>query len=118
MEPSYAHLGLSFLALVGGLIMLVVGGEVLVSGAGRLALRWGMSTMLVGLTVVAFGTSIPELFVSLKASFNGHIDIMIGNVVGSNIANVGLVLACSAILAPLAVHIKVLKTELYLLLSI
>ena len=88
-----AELGSGVLLLVTGLVMLVAGGEALVSGATKFALRHGMKPMVVGLTIVAFGTSMPELFVSLAASFQDHADIMIGNVVGSNIANIGLVLA-------------------------
>ncbi|HIJ79729.1 MAG TPA: calcium/sodium antiporter [Deltaproteobacteria bacterium] len=108
---------LAFLALAGGLSLLFFGGEMLVAGASRLARRLGMSPLLVGLTVVAFGTSMPEMFVSLAATFQNHADIMIGNVVGSNIANVGLVLGVSALLMPLPVRHSQVYTELYLLLA-
>ncbi len=100
--------------VVGGLIMLVGGGEALVGGATRLAGRLGMKPLLIGLTVVAFGTSVPELFVSLTAAFKGYPDIMIGNVVGSNIANVGLILGCCALLAPLTLTIGEVWYELLL----
>ena len=103
------------LAVICGLVMLVAGGELLVSGAVKLAERLGMSSLLIGLTVVAFGTSIPELFVSLSAVSQDHGDIMLGNVVGSNIANIGLVLGFSALLSPLIVHFKKISRELYLL---
>ncbi len=100
--------------VLGGLIMLVGGGETLVKGATRLAGRLGMKPLLIGLTVVAFGTSVPELFVSLTAAFKGYPDIMIGNVVGSNIANVGLILGCCALLAPLTLTIGEVWYELLL----
>lgn len=95
--------------------MLIAGGEFLVAGAAKLARRLGMSALLIGLTVVAFGTSMPEFFVSIKAMFSGHGDIMFGNVVGSNIANIGLVLAVSAILYPLTVQFSRLRQEFVLL---
>jgi len=117
MEQNFSSLGIALVALVGGLVLLVCGGELMVAGAVRLARRWGMSAMLVGLTVVAFGTSMPEMFVSLAATLRQHPDIMIGNVVGSNIANVGLVLAISALLLPLPVLFSVVAVELHLLLA-
>ncbi|HHL33636.1 MAG TPA: calcium/sodium antiporter [Desulfobulbaceae bacterium] len=100
--------------IIGGLLMLVGGGEALVGGATRLAERLGMKPLLIGLTVVAFGTSVPELFVSMTAAFKGYPDIMIGNVVGSNIANVGLILGCCALLAPLTLTIGEVWYELLL----
>ena len=100
--------------VIGGLIMLVGGGEALVGGATRLAERLGMKPLLIGLTVVAFGTSVPELFVSLTAAFKGYPDIMIGNVVGSNVANIGLILGCCALLAPLTLTIGEVWYELLL----
>ncbi|NOQ45992.1 MAG: calcium/sodium antiporter [Desulfobulbaceae bacterium] len=108
---------MAFLAVAGGLVMLVGGGESLVSGATKLA-RWlGMSPLIIGLTVVAFGTSVPELFVSLTASLQGHPDIMIGNVVGSNIANIGLILGCSALLTPLVLRMQEVWIELLLVIA-
>ncbi len=100
--------------VIGGLIMLVGGGEALVGGATRLAGRLRMKPLFIGLTVVAFGTSVPELFVSLTAAFKGYPDIMIGNVVGSNIANIGLILGCCALLAPLTLTIGEVWYELLL----
>lgn len=104
----------AFLYVAAGLIMLVGGGEILVSGASRLARRLGMSTLMIGLTVVAFGTSVPELFVSLSASLNGHPDIMIGNIIGSNIANIGLILGISAMIRRLEMTLEEVWTELIL----
>jgi len=114
METNPLFLLNAVACVIGGLIMLVGGGEALVGGATRLAGRLGMKPLLIGLTVVAFGTSVPELFVSLTAAFKGYPDIMIGNVVGSNIANVGLILGCCALLAPLTLTIGEVWYELLL----
>ncbi|MFN3335716.1 MAG: sodium:calcium antiporter, partial [Caldilinea sp.] len=78
--------------IVGGLIVLVLGAEILVRGASRLAAALGISPLVVGLTVVAFGTSSPELAVSLQSALSGQPDLAVGNVVGSNILNVLLIL--------------------------
>jgi cation:H+ antiporter len=112
-DPNFDSILLSWVALFCGLAMLTSGGEFLVSGAAKLAKRWGMSSLLIGLTVVAFGTSMPELFVGLIALFQDHPDILTGNVVGSNIANVGLILGISALIAPLPVRFKSVDLELY-----
>ncbi|MBU0673048.1 MAG: sodium:calcium antiporter [Proteobacteria bacterium] len=117
-EPNFASLGLSFVALIAGLILLIGGGEALVSGASRFALRHGMRPMVVGLTVVAFGTSLPELFVSLVATFADHADIMIGNVIGSNIANIGLILGIAALIRPVPVHFAGIRKELFMVLGV
>ena len=85
--------------LVGGAALLA-GAELLVKGASRLAVSVGISPLVVGLTVVAFGTSAPEVAVTVGASFSGEVDIALGNVVGSNIANVLLILGLSALVAP------------------
>lgn len=87
-----------FLVLA-GLVLLVIGGDVLVKGAVNLSLRLGVSPLIVGLTVVAFGTSAPELIVSLSAALKGSTDIALGNVVGSNIANVLIILGATAVIA-------------------
>jgi len=89
-----------YLELFGGLTYLLLGGDLLVRGAVALARRAGIPPLLVGLTVVAFGTSAPELCISLGAVFSGHPDISVGNVVGSNIANVLLVLGIPALIYP------------------
>eukprot|EP01036_Dinobryon_divergens_P009291 gene9291-12419_t len=74
--------------LVLGLVLLVAGAELLVRGAARLAARFGISPLVIGLTVVAFGTSSPELAVSVQSGLSGQADIAVGNIVGSNIFNV------------------------------
>jgi len=117
-EPNFSALGISFLAVVFGLVMLVAGGEALVSGASRFAIQHGMRPMVVGLTIVAFGTSMPELFVSLNAALQNHPDIMIGNVVGSNVANIGMVLAIAALISPLPVRFKAIRKELFIVLGV
>ncbi|MFQ6674103.1 MAG: calcium/sodium antiporter [Fidelibacterota bacterium] len=89
--------------LAGGGLLLYYGGDVMVKGASRLAQLLGISRAVVGLTVVAFGTSLPELVVSLTAALQGKGSIAIGNVIGSNIANVGLIIGLSAILFPIVV---------------
>ncbi len=113
----FSSVVMAFLAVAGGLAMLVGGGEALVAGATRLARRLGMTPLAIGLTVVAFGTSVPELSVSLNAAFQGHPDIMIGNVVGSNIANIGLILGCCALLAPLHLTMREVWFELLLVVA-
>lgn len=86
-----------------GLVLLVAGGELLVRGASRLALSLGVSPLVVGLTIVAFGTSTPELAVSVQAAFKSVADIAVGNVVGSNIFNLLFILGVSAVIVPLRV---------------
>ncbi len=109
---------MALLVVAAGLVVLFFGGEFLVAGAVRLARRLGMSSLLIGLTVLAFGTSMPELFVSLTAALEDHVEIMVGNVLGSNIANIGLVLGLSILLRSLPVHFSKIALELYLLLLV
>lgn len=89
-----------YLMVAGGLVLLLIGGEALVRAAVALANRLGVSKLVIGLTVVAFGTSAPELLVCVQAVLNGAPDIAIGNIVGSNIANVLLVVGAPALIAP------------------
>ena len=100
-----------------GLIALVAGAEALVRGAGRLAVSWGISPLVVGLTVVAFGTSAPEMAVSVSASLAGASSLAIGNVVGSNIANILLILGVSALIIPLLVHEQIIRQEIPILIA-
>lgn len=86
-----------------GLTLLVIGGEFLVRSSVALSFKLNLSKMVIGLTVVSFATSAPELLVSLQAALNGFSDISLGNVIGSNIANIGLVLGITAIISPLAI---------------
>ncbi len=86
-----------------GMVLLVVGGEFLVRSSVALSFKLKLSKMVIGLTVVSFATSAPELLVSLQAALQGHSDIALGNVIGSNIANIGLVLGITAIISPLGI---------------
>ena len=101
--------------LIGGIVLLLLGGHWLVEGSVRIARRMGISTLLIGLTVVAFGTSSPELAFNITAAINGNGELSFGNVVGSNIANIALVLGVAALISPLAVHGRVVTKELPLL---
>ncbi|MGJ3240409.1 MAG: calcium/sodium antiporter [Anaerolineae bacterium] len=109
---------LTFLGLAVGLVGLFFGGDWLVKGASRLAESLGISPLVVGLTVVALGTSTPELLVSLSAALSGSSDISVGNVLGSNIANVGLILGISGLIYPIKVNVILLKREIPLMLII
>jgi len=102
--------------LLGG-VGLWAGGELLVSGARRLSLRWGLEPLVVGLTVVALGTSTPELAASVAAALRGSPEVAFGNVVGSNIANLGLILGAGALLTPLRVQGRFLVREVPFLLG-
>jgi len=105
------------LKVFAGLALLAGGGEVLVSGAMSAARKMGVRPLVVGVTVVAFGTSMPELFVSINAAINDHPGIMLGNVIGSNTANIGLVLAIAAMLSPLAYAFGRIRLEMGLVLA-
>lgn len=97
--------------LILGLAVLIVGGEILVKGAVGTALKFKVSTLVIGLTVVSFGTSAPELLVSLQAAGEGKPGIAIGNVIGSNIANLALVLGVTCIIFPILVRRATLKVD-------
>ncbi len=100
-----------FLFITLGLLLLYYGAEWLVRGAASIAARAGLSPLVVGLTVVAFGTSSPELVVSLQAAFAGQGDIAVGNVVGSNSFNIGIILGLTALICPVPVHRQVVKFD-------
>ena len=101
----------SFLLLILGLTVLVIGAESLVKGASGLALSFKISPLVVGLTIVAFGTSAPELFVSIKSALEGHPDLAFGNVIGSNMCNITLILGFTAIVYPIAVQKSILNFD-------
>lgn len=92
-----------YVLLIGGLVLLALGGETLVRNATGLALKSNISPLIVGLTIVAIGTSSPELFASLQAAWNDSSGIVVGNVVGSNIANLGLALGLTALVRPMTI---------------
>ncbi|MCU7810309.1 MAG: calcium/sodium antiporter [Candidatus Thiodiazotropha sp. (ex Notomyrtea botanica)] len=109
---------LNSLAILIGLAVLVWGADRFISGAAALANNLGVSPMMIGLTIVGLGTSAPEILVSSIASYNGNPGLAIGNAIGSNIANIGLILGFTAMVTPLSVHSGVLKREYPLLLAI
>jgi|694.fasta_scaffold16076_10 cation:H+ antiporter len=102
---------LPILLIVFSLLLLFFGAEGLVRGSSSLALRAGLSPLLVGLTIVAFGTSSPELVVSVKAALAQQGDISLGNVVGSNSFNVGIILGLTALICPIPVHRQIIKLD-------
>jgi cation:H+ antiporter len=102
---------ISLVQLLGGLILLVWGADRLVAGASATARNLGVSPMIIGLTVVAFGTSAPEMIVSSVAAFQGKPGLAVGNAIGSNIANIGLILGVTALIYPLRVESLTLKRE-------
>jgi cation:H+ antiporter len=102
---------IALILIVTSCFILFIGAELLVRGGASLALRLGLSPLLIGLTVVAYGTSTPELLVALKASFAGNPDLAIGNVVGSNLFNIGIILGLAAIVSPVQTNLQVLKWD-------
>lgn len=107
--------GVTFLA---GLALLILGAEWLVRGASRLAAKIGISPLVIGLTVVAFGTSSPELAVSIQSSLAGQADIAVGNVVGSNIFNILFILGISAVITPLIVQQQLIRLDVPLMIGL
>lgn len=109
---------INIFALFVGVIALVYSTHYFVEGASAIAKNWGISTFLIGLTIVGLGTSAPEILVSAIASLQGNSGLAIGNALGSNIANMGLVLGTAAILMPIAVPDKLLKREFPVLIGV
>ena len=112
MDPT------TILLFIAGLALLIIGAEVLVRGASRLASAVGIPPLVIGLTVVAFGTSSPELAVSVQASWTGRPDVAVGNVVGSNIFNVLFILGLAAAIVPLVVAQQLVRWEVPLLIGV
>lgn len=108
---------LSAALTVAGLVMLCFGGSWLVSGSSAIARRFHISDMVIGLTIVAYGTSTPELAASIAAA-GEHGSIILGNIVGSNIANIGMVIGISAAIVPLAVNRSILKKEIPIMIGV
>jgi cation:H+ antiporter len=102
---------LTYFLLALGLIILLLGGKTLVNGASSIASKLGMKPGLIGLTVVAVGTSLPELLVSVSAALKGNSDIAVGNILGSNLSNIGLVLGLSGIFFPIMIKKSLLQFE-------
>ena len=108
----------NFLLLGAGLVMLYFGAEWLVKGSINISNKFGVSQLVIGLTVVAFGTSAPELAVSVSSAMQGLSDVALGNVVGSNIVNIGAILGISAILSPIVVSKSTIKKEVSIMIGI
>lgn len=106
------------LQLLFGFILLTYGAERLVHGSSAVALKMGLSPLVIGLTIVAFGTSAPELVVSIRATIAGNSEIAIGNVIGSNIANIALILGLTAIIRPMSVHLRIIRVEIPIMIGI
>jgi cation:H+ antiporter len=106
---------ISVIKILGGLLLLSLGAESLVRGSAALALRLGIKPLVVGLTVVALGTSSPEIVVSLQSAIKGDSALALGNVIGSNIANVALILGLSALVRPLRVQAQIIRREIPLM---
>lgn len=102
---------LTYLYLIAGLLLLIAGGNYLVKGGVAVAKRFKVPTLIIGMTIVAFGTSSPEFIVSLQSALQGHPEMSIGNVVGSNIANIGLILGVTALILPMSVNRTSVKID-------
>ncbi|WP_217125344.1 calcium/sodium antiporter [Hydrogenophilus thiooxidans] len=107
----------SWMLLIAGLVILSVGADLLVRGGAKLAVRFGISPLVVGLTIIAYGTSAPELAVSVGAALKESGAMAVGNIVGSNIVNILIALGLSALIAPVTVHLQVIRQELPVLLG-
>src|SRR5690606_25676701 len=112
------HLWLPLLAVAGGFAGLIWSADRFVAGSAALAYNLGISKLIIGLTIVAFGTSAPEVVVSLSASLKQAGDLAVGNALGSNLANIGLVLAITALIAPLPIKRHLLSHEIPVLLLV
>ena len=100
------------ISILVGILLLYLGAESLVRGSSQLAAKFGIPPLIVGLTIVAFGTSAPELTVSLSAAFNGANGVSVGNVVGSNIFNIAVILGITALIRPPSVQINIIRREI------
>lgn len=104
--------------IIAGFIALYFGAEWLVKGASEIAIKVGISPLVVGLTVVAFGTSTPELLVCLKANAVGQPDLALGNIIGSNICNIALILGIAAVIKPIEIHRQIIRREMPILIAV
>jgi cation:H+ antiporter len=109
---------LALLTLIGGFILLVWSADRFVDGSSATALNLGISPLVIGMTIMGFGTSAPEMLVSTMASLNGSPDIAVGNAIGSNIANIALVLGVTALVSPLVIHPRIFRQEIPMLFGI
>ena len=111
-------MGTNLLQLLVGAVLLYYGAECLITGSKSIAEKFNLPPIIVGITLVAFGTSLPELIVSIHAILHNESGIVVGNVVGSNIANIGLVLGITAMMTPIYFSYKKIRFDLYFLLFI
>lgn len=109
---------LSFLGVILGIVLLIGGGTALVAGASQIATRLGVSPLVIGLTIVGFGTSAPELVINVMGSARGEVALAFGNVIGSNIANLALILGVATLIRPIDIQGSVVRREVPLLLLI
>ncbi|WP_232821283.1 sodium:calcium antiporter [Oceanimonas marisflavi] len=107
-----------WLMLITGLLLLIVGADLLVRGAARLAASLGVPALVIGLTVVAFGTSAPELAVSVKSAWAGQTELSIANVVGSNIFNVLFILGLAAVISPLVASQQLIRQDVPIMIGV
>jgi cation:H+ antiporter len=117
MPPS-ADITFPILFLIAGALLLYIGAEGLVRGSASVALRMRIAPLIVGLTIIAFGTSSPELVVSIKASLKGNAEIALGNVIGSNICNIALIIGVAAIIRPIKVDKNFIKADMLLMVGV
>lgn len=108
---------MAFIAIIVGIILLIKGGDWLMRSAVSLSLKLNIPKIVIGMTVVSFATSAPELIVSIRSALLGHPDLALGNVIGSNIANLGLVLAVTIIISPISVNSNFYKTDWPMMIS-
>jgi cation:H+ antiporter len=108
----------TILMFIGGLVVLIAGAEILVRGASRLAAILGISPLVIGLTIVAFGTSSPELAVSVQTALNGQADISIGNVIGSNVFNVLFILGIAAMIRPIRIAEQLIRLDVPIMIGV
>ncbi|PMG79007.1 sodium:calcium antiporter [Shewanella sp. 10N.286.51.B7] len=108
---------LILLSIIGGFVILTIGAEALVRGASQIALKLGLTPLIIGLTIVAFGTSAPELAVSVKSALAGNSGIALGNVIGSNIANIGLILGITALIRPIKIESQMVRRDIPIMIA-
>ncbi|MBQ4890083.1 calcium/sodium antiporter [Shewanella sp. MMG014] len=108
---------LIMLSIIGGFLILTLGAEALVRGASQIALKLGLTPLIIGLTIVAFGTSAPELAVSVKSAIAGNSGIALGNVIGSNIANIGLILGITALIRPIKIESQMVRRDIPIMIA-
>lgn len=108
---------MTFIAIIVGIVLLIKGGDWLMRSAVSLSLKLNIPKIVIGMTVVSFATSAPELIVSIRSALSGHPDLALGNIIGSNIANLGLVLAITIIISPISVNSNFYKTDWPMMIS-